>query len=158
VKLLAFLVLLPVLASASTTIVYNRSANPYIPVTGKVTESRICLDKATDQLRVYTPAQVVETCESVKVDNSDSAYPKTVCLGRKTEAVPADRVLVSRFTKRKVCAKWDYTDSKYPKCVKWESKDSEYSNSFTEMTYEPSDWRRERPVKVEEKTIETCQE
>lgn len=155
-SLFMVLLLLPTFAHSYTQIVYNRSNNPYIPKAGIVTKQKICVDYAKDALRYVTSATTEETCQSVRIDRTDSAYPKRVCVGRRTVSVPGTVKYVPRFTQKDVCAKWDYTDSSRPRCVKSAAATVEQATSYTQYTYEAADYRRERPVDVQEKQLESC--
>lgn len=154
--MIAILMMVPALATAATEIVYNTSSNPYIPARGTVTAKQICLNSNKDAFKVYVAQHVVETCDSVKTDYSDSTRPKKVCVGRKLVTVPATTTTVSAFTKKEVCLKWNNNDSSYPRCMKSVLKDAMYSTSYTQYKYEMADYRRERPISAKNKEIETC--
>ncbi len=154
--MIAMLMMLPTLATAATEIVYNSSSNPYIPARGYVTAKQICLNANKDSFKIFVAQHTVETCDSVKTDYSDSTRPKKVCVGRKMVTVPATTKIVSAFTKKEVCQKWNRNDSAYPRCVSSVMKDTMYSTSYTQYKYEQADWRRERPVSSVNKHIETC--
>lgn len=139
-----------------TEIVYNRSTNPYVPAKGEVTADKVCFDAAKNAFEVLVPASSKETCKSIRMDYSDSHYPKKICVGKKIVKVPAKVSTFSRVATRKVCASFDYSDSTYPKCTSYKTESFEHSLNYTEYTFQPWDYRHENPVSLGERTLPDC--
>ncbi|XGC79817.1 hypothetical protein ACES2L_10795 [Bdellovibrio bacteriovorus] len=154
--LLALVLALPMFAQAYKESYVNRSGNPYVPKTGMVTSTQICADKVNHFFRVYVPKHTVETCRERRMDYTDSKYPKEICIGRKVTTIPAHYEDKSMYTQKDVCVKWNRSDSTRPRCIGYERQTFQLPLTYTQYTYEWSDYRKERPIKVEEKAIENC--
>ncbi|WP_413577554.1 hypothetical protein ACLVWU_04105 [Bdellovibrio sp. HCB290] len=78
---LSILLLAPVFASAATEIIYNRSANPYIPQQGEIVRENLCVEQDTNSLKVHDPEHSMkvpmladkEVC--VQWNRNDSSRP-----------------------------------------------------------------------------------
>lgn len=154
--LIALALALPMFAHAYGEQYLNRSENPYVPEQGIVTAKQICVDEKNEVFRVFVPQHNQEFCKSIRWDHSDSHYPKKVCVGRTVKVIPAQTVSVSPDYQQVVCVKYDRKDSTRPNCVKSEVRTLQYPASYLQYTYEASDWRKERPVRIQEKQIESC--
>ncbi len=121
--LLSILLMAPFFASAATEIIYNRSANPYVPQQGYVTRDQVCIDEDSNTVEASLPGQAP--------------------------------VKTSLTVTQEVCVQWNRTDSAHPVCLKKASREVQLGNSYTQYSYEPSDYRKERP-NVREKRIEAC--
>ncbi|QLY26671.1 hypothetical protein [Bdellovibrio sp. KM01] len=154
--LIALALAFPMFAFAYGEKYQNRSQNPFVPEKGIVTAKQICVDEKNEKFRVFVPAHKQEFCKSYKWDHSDSHYPKKVCVGRTVKDIPAQTVSVSPFYQQLVCVKYDRKDSTRPTCVKSEVRTLQYPTSYIQYTYEAADWRQERPIRVQEKQIESC--
>lgn len=154
--LIALALALPMFAHAYGETYQNRSENPYVPENGKVSAKQICVDEKNETFRVFVPQHTQENCKSIRWDYSDSHYPKQICVGRTVKVIPAQTVVVSPFYQKIVCVKYDRKDSTRPECVKSEVQTAQYPTNYLQYTYEAADWRKERPIHVEEKQIEAC--
>ncbi|UYL07260.1 hypothetical protein B9G69_009395 [Bdellovibrio sp. SKB1291214] len=154
--ILSILLMAPVFASAATEIIYNRSANPYIPEKGAITRDRLCVDEQNNALQVHVPPSESESCETVKTDYSRTGMPIKVCVGRKSVKVPAMTLTAPLNVKKEVCVQWNRNDSSRPTCVKTEVQEVQLDDSYTQYSYDPSDYRKERPYSVENKRLELC--
>jgi hypothetical protein len=146
----------PVFASAATEIIYNRSANPYVPEKGAITRDRVCIDEQNNAVQVYVPPTETETCESYKTDMSRTGYPIQVCVGRKTVKNPAMKLSAPLAVQKEVCVQWNRNDSSRPVCTKTETQEVQLDDSYTQYSYEPSDYRKERPSSIANKRLELC--
>ncbi|MEK2690820.1 hypothetical protein [Bdellovibrio sp. GT3] len=154
--LIALALAFPMFAHAYGETFQNRSENPYVPQEGKVTAKQICVDEKNEVFRVFVPQHNKEYCKSIRWDRSDSHYPKKVCVGRTVKVIPAQTVSVSPFYEKVVCVKYDHTDSTRRTCKKSVVQTAQYPTSYLQYTYEAADWRKERPIRVQEKQIESC--
>lgn len=154
--ILSILLMAPAFAPAATEIIYNRSANPYVPQNGAITRERLCIDEQNNEMQVHVPAHEMETCETVKTDYSRTGLPVQVCLGRKAVKVPATTVKAPLTVQKEVCVQWNRNDSSRPVCVKTEVQEIQLEDSYTQYSYEVSDYRKERPSSVANKRLELC--
>jgi hypothetical protein len=154
--LIALALALPMFAHAYGEQYVNRSENVYVPEQGIVTAKQICVDEKNEMFRVFVPQHSQEFCKSIRWDRSDSHYPKKVCVGRTVKVIPAQTVSVSPYYQQVVCVKYDRKDSTRPTCVKSEVRTLQYPTSYIQYTYEASDWRKERPIRTQEKQIASC--
>lgn len=82
----SILLMAPFFASAATEIIYNRSANPYVPAQGFVTREHICVDEDNNVLQVLNPEdstvvtapRTVEKEVCVQWNRNDSSRPTCV--------------------------------------------------------------------------------
>ncbi|WP_413294993.1 hypothetical protein ACLSU7_07775 [Bdellovibrio sp. HCB185ZH] len=90
--LLSILLMAPFFASAATEIIYNRSANPYVPERGYVTRDQVCIDEESQTVEASLPGQAPvkasltanrEVC--VEWNRTDSAHP--VCTKKANKEV-----------------------------------------------------------------------
>ncbi|WP_413580591.1 hypothetical protein [Bdellovibrio sp. HCB288] len=79
--ILSILLMAPVFASAATEIIYNRSANPYIPQQGEIVREKVCIEQDTNSLKVHAPEQnlavpmVEDKAVCVQWNRNDSTRP-----------------------------------------------------------------------------------
>ncbi|WP_413560256.1 hypothetical protein [Bdellovibrio sp. HCB209] len=123
--ILSILLMTPIFASAATEIIYNRSANPFVPAQGFVSRDQVCIDQDNDLFLALNPQ-----------DASVMTAPRVV--------------------EKEVCIQWNRNDSSRPQCTSAVLKPVPVSDTYEQLTFEQSDYRKERPIKRQTKRIENC--
>ncbi|WP_413586621.1 hypothetical protein [Bdellovibrio sp. HCB274] len=130
---LSILLMAPVFASAATEIIYNRSANPYIPQQGEIYRDNLCVEPDTNTLKVRIPEHTVKNVK-----------------------VPETTISAPLIEEKEICVRWNRNDSTRPSCVKKETREVQLDDSYTQYTYDVWDHRKERPITVQNKRLENC--